>query len=424
MAGFDCQFVEKPADYLQTHCPVCLLVLREPHQAECCGKSFCKDCVRQIHLRARNRQCPTCNQGRFECFPNKSLQQPLYGFRVFCSNKESGCVWEGELGQLDKHINSNPDKEKQLVGCGYTNVSCVYCEGQHQRQKMEEHQASQCLKRPFTCLMCKEYTSTFSDVVYYHTAECKGRHVVCPNLCGADNLQHQHLEEHVSSQCPLTLVECEFSEAGCSAKLYRKDLPSHLTDNVVTHMSLLAKENRKLRLKVKEQSKEIVALKLKLDKQVQEAQLEFRKLTVSFLSCVPPIELLCPVGVSEIKEPWRSEPFYSHIGGYQLRLLVNFEMSSGVKFIKSCNVTAVVRETEFSVQPRLNLDISVVLVNNRVASYNHCFTITASTSSTTTKSLELNITRQFFLVSFAKDYHILFRVTNVTKALSSNTRQV
>ena len=69
----------------------------------------------------------------------------------------------------------------------------------------------------------------------------------CPNLCGADNLQHQHLEEHVSSQCSLTYVECEFSDAGCDAKVYRKDLASHLTDNLVTHMSLLAMENRKLK---------------------------------------------------------------------------------------------------------------------------------------------------------------------------------
>ena len=83
----------------------------------CCGKSFCKECIGKI--KARRQPCPNCKQDKFDFFPNKGLQQPLYGFAVFCSNKERGCVWEGELGQLDQHISSNPDKEKQLVGCEY-----------------------------------------------------------------------------------------------------------------------------------------------------------------------------------------------------------------------------------------------------------------------------------------------------------------
>ena len=86
----------------------------------------------------------------------------------------------------------------------------------------------------------------------------------CPNSCGADNLQHQHLEEHVSSQCPLTYVECEFSDAGCDAKVYRKDLASHLTDNLVTHMSLLAMENRKLKQQLKQHVEKVTeAAKIK-----------------------------------------------------------------------------------------------------------------------------------------------------------------
>ena len=148
-------------------------------------------------------------------------------------------MWEGELGQLDQHINSNPDKEKQLVGCAYTNFLCGFCDKLHPRHELEHHQTSLCPKRPFTCFMCEEYESTYEDVVNSHAPVCKCRPVECPNLCGADNLQHQHLEEHVSSQCPLTYVECEFSDTGCDAKVYRKDLASHLTDNLVTHMSLL-----------------------------------------------------------------------------------------------------------------------------------------------------------------------------------------
>ena len=122
---------------------------------------------------------------------------------------------------------------------------------------MEQHQTSLCPKRPFICFMCEEYESTYEDVVNSHAPVCKCLPVECPNSCGADNLQHQHLEEHVSSQCPLTYVECEFSDAGCDAKVYRKDLASHLTDNLVTHMSLLAMENRKLKQQLQKQEEYI-----------------------------------------------------------------------------------------------------------------------------------------------------------------------
>ena len=339
MSGFDCKFVEKPPKAFQTDCPVCLLILCEPYQVTCCGKSFCKECIGKI--KAISQPCPTCKQDKFESFPNKGLQQPLYGFAVFCSDKERGCVWEGELGQLDQHINSNPDKEKQLVGCAYTNIVCIFCDKLHPRHEMEQHQASLCPKRPFTCFMCEEYESTYEDVVNSHTPVCKCRPVECPNSCGANNLQHQHLEEHVSSQCPLTYVECEFSDTGCDAKVYRKDLSSHLTDNLVTHMSLLAMENRKLKQKLQKADAEIRKVQQQLKKQEEKASTETRELKQQLqkqekkmdwaLKSVirvrdPPVDLLCPVTLIKEGGKWSSEPFVSRIG-YR-KLLVEFQFSN------------------------------------------------------------------------------------------------
>ena len=179
MSGFDCEFVEKPSELVQTDCPVCLLILCEPYQVTCCGKSFCKECIKKI--KARSQPCPTCKKDEFESFPNKGLQQPLYGFAVFCSNKERGCEWEGELGQLDQHINSSPDKEKQLVGCPHTSISCEFCEKPFPRHKVEHHQTTLCPKRPFTCFMCADYKSTCEDVITNHVPTCKCRLVECPN---------------------------------------------------------------------------------------------------------------------------------------------------------------------------------------------------------------------------------------------------
>ena len=149
----------------------------------------------------------------------------------------------------------DPDKDKQFQGCVYTEVNCLYCNESHPRHEIEHHQTSQCAERPFTCSLCEKYESTYADVITNHSPVCKCRPVECPNSCGTNNLQHQHLEEHVSTQCPLTHVECEFSDAGCDAKVYRKDLPSHLGENMVTHMSLLARENRTLKQQLREQEK-------------------------------------------------------------------------------------------------------------------------------------------------------------------------
>ena len=105
MAGFECEFVEKPPKAVQSECPICLLVLKEPYQAICCGKSFCKECIEQVT--ANNQICPTCNIKSFNLFPNKGLQQSLNDFEVYCSHKSKGCEWRGELRELDKHLNSD-----------------------------------------------------------------------------------------------------------------------------------------------------------------------------------------------------------------------------------------------------------------------------------------------------------------------------
>ena len=60
--GFDCEFVECPQE-TDAYCPICLLVLREPHQVTCCGKSYCRSCIERIEL--LKNQCPTCNEQKF-----------------------------------------------------------------------------------------------------------------------------------------------------------------------------------------------------------------------------------------------------------------------------------------------------------------------------------------------------------------------
>ena len=140
-AGFECEFVEEPPKVLQTRCPICLLVLREPYQATCCGKSFCKECIEEVKV--RSGRCPTCKTENFFSYSNKGLEQSLYDFEVYCSHESKGCEWRGELRELDKHLNSEPPTDKSLEGCPFTVIKCPLnhtgCEVKLSRKEINTH---------------------------------------------------------------------------------------------------------------------------------------------------------------------------------------------------------------------------------------------------------------------------------------------
>ncbi len=115
--GFHCEFVKPPpSEYIQSECPVCLQIIREPHQVTCCGNKFCKACIE--HIKVTKKSCPTCKE-KFSSFPDKGLKRSLYSLKVRCSYQKDGCEWTGELRQLDEHLNKDPLPYKQLDGCQF-----------------------------------------------------------------------------------------------------------------------------------------------------------------------------------------------------------------------------------------------------------------------------------------------------------------
>ena len=100
--GYDCEFVERPPSAFQMECPICHLILRKPYQIACCGTNFCHTCIQL--LQADNSLCPTCRNDNFGIFLNKSLDRSLKQLQVYCTYREDGCRWRGELGELDRHL--------------------------------------------------------------------------------------------------------------------------------------------------------------------------------------------------------------------------------------------------------------------------------------------------------------------------------
>ena len=102
----------------------------------CCGKSFCRKCIERV-TEGDHGPCPCCKEDNFSDFPNKGLQQPLYGFKVYCTNKERGCHWKDELGQLDNHLNMNPSNIDQLKGCNIAEIKWGNCKRRKRKVETE-----------------------------------------------------------------------------------------------------------------------------------------------------------------------------------------------------------------------------------------------------------------------------------------------
>lgn len=351
--GFDCEFIERPKE-LQTDCPICLHILREPYQATCCGYIYCRSCLERVRI--ASKPCPTCNSTDFSIFPDKRLHKSLYGFKVWCSERDEGCNWSGELRELTAHLNSEPVYERRLFGCDYVKVECPLCSVFMQRGALQKHETQECDYRQHVCEFCTEYKSTYVDVIK-HQNECPLQPILCPYNCGV-TVQRKNLENHRKNECelrPPDKVPCEFSFAGCSEMVPPDQMMEHLGANLRDHLSLVATSHLSLRgrlmelqthfdennqyiEKLQKEKREMQDQFLKEVQEMRNLRLEFEKMKlkqdedrvslelVQQYSCILPIIFtLDDYENRRIKGDmgWSSAPFYTNAQGYRMCLWVD-----------------------------------------------------------------------------------------------------
>ena len=112
--GYDYQFVDPLPDTLI--CVICQLPSRDPHLSACCGYTFCKSCL-DAAKRASCDACPLCRSEEFVTMPNKQANRAIRSRHVFCTNKDKGCKWQGELNDITNHL-GNSD------GCQFEDTHC------------------------------------------------------------------------------------------------------------------------------------------------------------------------------------------------------------------------------------------------------------------------------------------------------------
>ena len=136
---------------------------------------------------------------------------------------------------------------------------------QFMRKDLGPHLEKDCPNRDHSCEHCGE-RSTYENIINIHDQECLRKPLSCPISCGA-TMQRQHILQHVTTECKLTVIPCKYKRLGCDKLLKRQDMAAHEADDKFhLHMAVdttaaLESKTVKLEIKTVELENEIAALK-------------------------------------------------------------------------------------------------------------------------------------------------------------------
>ena len=246
--GYDYDFVKEVPEQLVCS-TICTKVLRDPHLTACCGQHCCNSCLEHWFERQKKQVCPHCQKEDFSHIPDKPVKRRIDQLKVHCTNHKAGCKWVGELSTVQAHLDSDS-------GCGYVEVKCTnmcivhpvtYTSLQQfsagctimrmKRKVLARHLEQECPKRRYKCKYC-EKEDTYKVITVLHYNECPNYPLDCPNECGTMGIKRVEMDQH-RSKCPLEPVECPFKEAGCQAKVVRKEFESHMANSQQQHLLTL-----------------------------------------------------------------------------------------------------------------------------------------------------------------------------------------
>ena len=294
--GHDLNFTEPPDDLV---CMICHLVAREAQQVECCGKVFCRSCIEKV--RTRLGSCPNCRKLAPKIFVDLRSERHIKQLKLSCENESAGCSWTGTMEAYDTHRKN----------CDFVEVSCPnWCMEKVLRRFLDEHLQKTCPQRLEVCVVCHKKVP--HEEVPSHHETCPSVEVRCTNYGCSVKVYRGQLVAH-QNVCPKHIISCPYLEAGCTARILREDLQTHLTKSIHLH-SVNAKDT-------------VTALKSEL----RNVQKMYNNVCEKLQSSrVPPVTFkVCGYHkLKSDKKHWRSPFFFSHQGGYKMQLHVNPNGSS------------------------------------------------------------------------------------------------
>ncbi|XP_065883099.1 TNF receptor-associated factor 2-like [Dysidea avara] len=189
-----------------------------------------------------------CRSEEIAIFPNKQANRAVRSLCVFCTNKDKGCEWQGEVNYIISH----------LEGCQFEMVTCSNdCGKCFQWQYLTSHVENECVRRKVDCQYC-HITGEHQFIKGKHNEQCPKYAIACPNSCEVSSVPRDEVAEHLK-MCQLELVQCEYHMVGCEERMACKD---HNKEKMEEHLSFTIKELMLTKGHLQQQNSVNLSLKL------------------------------------------------------------------------------------------------------------------------------------------------------------------
>ena len=331
MGGYDYKFV----DTLHNRfiCTICHLASRDPYLSECCGHLFCKSCLDNVKKASKvSNACPICRDEEFKTFCNKAIDREIRSFHVYCTNKEKGCEWQGEVNNISNHL-GNSD------GCQFEEMKCSNeCGKMAQRRYLTSHVETECPRRKVNCQYCHD-PGEHQFIEGQHKDECPKLPLACPNKCEVGSLSREDMEAH-RKECPLEMIQCEYHSVGCEVRMARKDLENHDNVKMKDHLMMtkckldntqneLTDTKAQLTVALKQMTNLTLLMNAQMNFNNRHTNLRSVYL-VSMATILKCGDQVCPVTImmpeyninKKDESGWCSDSFYTCNKGYKMCLMV------------------------------------------------------------------------------------------------------
>ena len=329
--GYEYKFVNPPPD--RCICNICHLPSRDAYMTgQCCeGQTICKSCLDQWQKTAGNMKCPVCRKEEGGFYPNFPIKREIKSLRIYCTNKEKGCEWQGELNDINSHL-GNSD------GCQFEEVKCSNeCGKMIQRRYLTSHVETECPRRKVNCQYCHD-TGEHQFIEGQHKEKCPKLPLPCPNKCEVGSVPCEDMEAH-RKECPLEMIQCEYHSVGCQIVVPRQGQEEHKKQSVEEHLMITKNEltnaknelaNTKAQLDTAlKQINSLAVLVMNVQLSPNAIDKDFRSVQLDAMLTM--FKHVCPVtikmsefNVKKINEVrWYSDPFYTHNKGYKMCLNID-----------------------------------------------------------------------------------------------------
>ena len=240
---------------------------------------------------------------------------------MYCTNKEKGCTWQGEINEISGHLEKNN-------GCQYEDVECsLNCNWTMQRQHLADHMKDKCICRKVNCQYCYD-AGEYRFIEGQHKKECPKLPLPCPNKCEVESIPREDMDAH-RKECPLEMIQCEYHSVGCNVRTPRKRKRNHLEENVEEHLQMTT-------LKLSKTEDELLSRINDLETMVKQlvrnstgsgTVMIATDWTSHLETLANASDATCPVIIRlpfiYMSNKWYSNPFYTKQSGYQMCLRVN-----------------------------------------------------------------------------------------------------